>query len=111
MFNILILIVQIKLGLKLFVIFFKFAAIDYNITRGSNPVKDPIFNIVQVSGFDRILPESTSTTTPGPAATTESTNNSTSCDQDIVCICLDVSGSMDVSVVEKAFWFWFYDLM
>ena len=97
------LIVQIKLGLKLFVIFFKFAAIDYNITRGSNPVKDPIFNIVQVSGFERLLPESTSTTTPGPAATTESTSNSTSCEQDIVCLCLDVSGSMAVSTVDIVF--------
>ena len=73
--------------------FFQSTAIDYNVTRGSNPVENTIFKIVQVAGSTKLLQESTSTMTQGTVTTTES------CDGDIVCICLDASGSMVVSIV------------
>ena len=80
--------------------FFQYTAIDYKLTRGSNPVENTMFKIFQVAGSKKVLPESTSTMTQGAVTKTESTNSTESCDYDIVCICLDASESMVVSIVD-----------
>ena len=82
----------------LFSFFFKSTAIDYNITRGSNPVESTTFKIVQVAGSRNVSPEPTFTLTQGAETMTESTNDTTSCNQDIVCICFDASKGTGVSI-------------